>query len=233
MPERHAIYYAPSAQSALWRRAAQWLGRDARGTAPIAADIAGLTAARRLELTASARRYGFHGTLKAPFHLPPERSADDLEAALVAFGLAHRPVPLGRLEVRLLGGFLALMPVAQSDALRDFAAEAVLAFEPFRAPLAPADRDQRLALGLTDRQVELLDGYGYPYVLEEFIFHMTIGDRAPEDEREALMQAAVDWFAPVLDEPLTLDRLTLFHEPRPKADFVRLGDFPLLSQARV
>jgi hypothetical protein len=133
----------------------------------------------------------------------------------------------------MIGDFLAMMPVEQSAAVRDFANETMLAFEPFRAPLGGADRARRFESGLTERQGEYLDRYGYPYVLEHFLFHMTIGDRLLDPDRNDIIKAAEDWFAPVLDTPLVLDRLTLFVEPEAGAAFVRLGDYPLLSQASV
>lgn len=233
MPERYAIYYAPPAASALWQRAAQWLGRDAGGRELEPARIPGIEDARRLQITTLARRYGFHGTIKAPMVLPSHKSVAELETALTAYSLKHGPIPMGRLEVRLLGGFLAIMPVEQPRAIRDFAADVTEAFEPFRAPVTAEDRARRTEVGLTPRQIELLDRYGYPYVMEHFIFHMTIGDRLADDDRDLIIRAAKAWFAPVLDEPLTVDRLTLFHEPREQTAFVRLGDFPLASEVRV
>lgn len=233
MSERHAIFYAPATQSPLWQRAAQWLGRDATGREAAGAAIAGIDPARRLALTESARRYGFHATIKAPMTLPQHQSVGELEKALTAFGLKHWPVTIGELAPRMIGGFLALTAVPQPQELNDLAAKVVDTFEPFRAPLAPADRERRLAAGLTDRQIELVVRYGYPYVLEEFLFHMTLTDRLPEAERDTVIAAATDWFAPVLQTPVTIDRLTLFHEPQSGAAFVRLGDYPLLSEVRL
>ena len=65
MPERYAIYYAPARTSALWQRACEWLGRDPADGGAATAQISGIDPARRLELTLSARRYGFHATMKA------------------------------------------------------------------------------------------------------------------------------------------------------------------------
>ena len=36
--------------------------------------------------------------------------------------------------------------------------------------------------GLSERQIELLDAYGYPYVFEEFRFHMTLTDRLADSD---------------------------------------------------
>lgn len=233
MSERYAIFYTPATSSPLWRRAAQWLGRDASGAEPDAGEIAGLAPERRMDLTTSARRYGFHATIKPPMTLPGHKSVGDLETELTTFALARSAIPIGRLEVRLLGDFLALMPVDPPAALGAFAADVVQSFEPFRAPISAGDRDRRMEAGLSPRQVELLDRYGYPYVLDQFQFHMTIADRLTDNDRDLVVKAARAWFAPVLEEPVTIDRLTLFHEPREQAAFVRLGDFPLLSEVRV
>ena len=69
MTERFAIYFAPSATSNLWERAATWLGRDASNGELFSGTVAGIDRDRLLNLTQSANRYGFHATLKAPMAL--------------------------------------------------------------------------------------------------------------------------------------------------------------------
>src|SRR5690606_26422584 len=114
--------------------------------------------------------------------------------------------------------------------LQDFAAHVVEAFEPFRAPMSTRDRAARAGKGLSERQMELLDGYGYPYVFEEFRFHMTLTDRLAEDEAQEIVQAASTWFGPVLEDEVILDRLCLFHEPDAGKPFRRVADFKLGAQ---
>jgi putative phosphonate metabolism protein len=228
MTERFAIYYAPAVESPLWRRAAQWLGRDAADGAPAHADIAGIAPAQRQAITRSARRYGFHATLKAPMRLAAGRTAGQLVEALEAFARDSPPVEIGRLRLALLGGFLALVPELQSAKLSDFAATCVTAFEPFRAPLSPAERDRRIRGGkLGARQVALLERHGYPYVMEDFMFHMTLTDRLDPALQDAVMAAASAWFGHLLAEPIMLDRLALFRQEEPDGDFRRDADFHL------
>jgi hypothetical protein len=211
MPERFAIYFAPARDSALWRKAEAWLAEE-----------------ELQPLTVSARRYGFHATMKAPMALKSGLGWTQLNAALEAFRLAVGPVEIGRVGANLLDGFLALTPTPQSQGLTDFAGKVVEAFEPYRAPLDPADRERRLKSPLTPRQIELLDRYGYHYVLDEFLFHMTLTDRLPLEQRETLQKRAADWFAAELANPIVLDRLVLFHEAAPGEPFRRLnGDFIL------
>jgi len=226
MSERFAIYYAPSANSPLWDRANAWLGRDSLTGQPFDGAIAGIERARLLNLTQSANRYGFHATIKPPMALVSGASADEFRAALTAFAAEHAPVTLGHMEVASLGGFLALIPKMQGDDVVDFAAHVVEAFEPFRAPLSMKDRAAR-AVGLTARQEELLDAYGYPYVFDEFKLHMTLTDRLSEADHDEVAAAARAWFAPVIAEPVVLDRIVLFHEPGGGRPFRRLEDYRL------
>jgi hypothetical protein len=143
MPERYALYFAPAPTDPLNLRAAQWLGRDPTGDEHPLVEIVGISPDRRRAVTESARRYGFHATLKAPMVLADGRTRADLEAALRQFGATHRGVEIGRLVLASIDGFLALIPERQSDALTDFAGSVVAAFEPFRAPLTAADRERR------------------------------------------------------------------------------------------
>lgn len=227
MPQRFAIYYAPSTSDPLWDRASAWLGRDPLTNELFEGAIAGIERNRLLNLTQSANRYAFHATIKPPMALADGATVDDLRASLADFAKRQSPFSIGKLTVASLDGFLALIPEAENEALVDFAASVVEEFEPHRAPLSLKDRAARLARGLTPRQEELLDAYGYPYVFDEFRFHMTLTDRLSQEDHAEVMAAAQAWFAPDLAEPLTFDRLVLYHEPEPASYFRRLEDFRL------
>ncbi len=172
---RYAIYALPEPGSALER-----FGRAVLGTDTVTGEAVpqepGLA-----EVTAGARVYGFHATLKAPMRL----AAGVTEAALLAgaerLAAAHPPVEVGALAVAALGRFLALVPVAPPPALGLLAAECVAAFEPLRAPLNEAERAKRRPERLSPRARALLDAWGYPHVFEEFRFHMTLTDALPEE----------------------------------------------------
>lgn len=211
MTERFAIYYAPARDSALRERSEAWLAQE-----------------ELQPLTMSARRYGFHATIKAPMALADGQDRAGLEMALANFARQHAPVSMGPVGAHVIGGgFLALTPIEQPQRITDFAALVVAAFEPFRAPLEPAERERRLRSPLTARQIELVDLYGYPYVLEQFELHMTLTDRLPQERQAPLQAEAAAWFKEILREPVVLDRLVLFHEAEPGAAFRRLDDFVL------
>jgi len=226
---RYAAYYAPESGSSWWRFGAHWLGRDDAHDRPLAQpDLPGLPAAQLAPITASARRYGFHATLRAPFRLAP--GIDEAAPGEVLERLARRlrPVRLGELVPSRLSDFVALVPRSTPPGLEGLARDCVLALEPLRAPLSDAERVRRHAPGLDQRESELLEQYGYPQVMERFRFHMTLG-RPPHDEAALrLLTAAVAATAPLnRQDPPVLDRLCLFVEPAPGAPFVRRADFPL------
>lgn len=230
MPPRFALYYAPDVNDPLWDRATIWLGRDAASGARVDGTVAGIDPDRLLNLTQSAARYGFHATIKPPMALAEGCSEAQLRAALEEFCAGAAPVDLGRLRIANLDGFLALVPQEDNPALQHFAARVVAHFEPFRAPLDAASRAARAA-GLTERQLELLDAYGYPYVLEQFRFHMTLTDRLSPEDRGDVPDAARIWFEPVLTRPVILDRLVLYCEPDFGKPFRRVAEFGLGASA--
>lgn len=212
MTARYAIYFAPARDSLLWQHAEEWLAQP---------DLE--------PLTVSARRYGFHATIKAPMTLALDLA--ELDAALSEFVLEEAPVALSGLAPRLIDGFLALTTEPQPAALTDFAAAAVDAFEPFRAPLTEGELARRLKAPLSERQIELVHQFGYPYVLEQFLFHMTLTDRLPPDMQAPMVERATAWLADVLAKPIRLDRLAVFAEPEPGAAFQRLDPDYMLRGA--
>jgi putative phosphonate metabolism protein len=228
MSERFAIYFAPPTDSALWAKASAWLGRDPAG-GDVPADLPpGVSRDRLDDRSVSARRYGFHATIKAPFRIGFGHDRAGLEAALTAFAATMAPVAIGPLKLALLDGFLALIPQAQSEALTHFAARVVSDFDNFRAPATAEERERRTASGkLTPRQLELMERLGYPYVYEQFQLHMTLTDRLAEAERDSWFAAATAHFGPLACADTLLDRLVLFHEAEQGAPFTRLADYPL------
>jgi hypothetical protein len=173
-------------------------------------------------LTVDARRYGFHGTLKAPFRLAEGRTEAELRRAADAFAARRAAVPIRAPRPTAIGGFRALLPgdgAADQAELDALAADAVRAFDEFRAPLDAPERRRRRPETLTPRQRELFERWGYPYVLDEFRFHLTLTDRLPADRAAEVDEALTAHFAPVAGVDVTLRSLTLFREPEPGAPF--------------
>lgn len=226
MPPRFALYAAPHAKDPLHDFAARWLGWDPETGAEHAAEpAAGLNADRIAELTADPRQYGFHGTLKPPFHLAPETDEGQLIMALERFAAARRPLRVP-LKMAALGTFLALRPAEAMPALDTLAADCVRDFDRFRAPPSDQELARRRAAGLSERQEQYLQQWGYPYVLEEFRMHFTltgrIGDAA---ERQAVLDHLTAQTAPLIHRDVALDELCLFVQNAPDARFRIAGRY--------
>ena len=65
---------------------------------------------------------------------------------------------------------------------------------------------------LTERQEALLARWGYPYVMEEFRFHLTLTGALSQDAAEAAERVLAAHFAPHLAGPVTIDSLCLMGE---------------------
>ena len=142
------------------------------------------------------------------------------------------PIDVGPLRVSALSRFIALTPLIGSSALSKFAGKIVQDLDPLRAPLTAKDRARRNPDGLSENQRTLLDRWGYPYVLQEFRFHMTLtGPIQPEriqairEFLEATFQSDVpNWRAPV-----SIDALTIFKQHDRTARFRIHSRYPLAA----
>lgn len=224
---RYAIYYAPPAGSALWRFGSGVIGYDAE-TGEELAPPAGMPASSEIwrDWTAEPRRYGFHATLKAPFELAAGRGEAELLAEARTFAGRTSPVRLPGLAVAALGRFVALVPARPVASLTDLAWASVLHFESLRAPLGAADRARRVASPLTERQAAQLDRYGYPYVGEDFRFHLTLTGPLPEDTREPVRDALAAAAREVALET-EIDEIAVFRQADRAARFRILARFAL------
>ncbi len=218
---RYAIYFTPGQNDPLTRLAASWLGRDPFTSAqPPAPAVTNLTPAEIAYHTASARRYGFHATLKAPFHLAANATEADLDQAVASFAAAAEPILLSKLVPTRIDGFLALTSGSPAPDLDRFASEIVSQFDRFRAPLSEAEIKRRNPDALSPEEFRNLLQWGYPYVFESFRFHMTLTGRVPDHDLPRVRAAIDDVFAATLERPATVDGLALFVEPEPGAPFM-------------
>ena len=210
---RYAIYYAAAAGNELDRFGAQWLGYDARSGEDLPfPDGAAQVAADWRDLTRDPRKYGFHATLKAPMALASGKSEAELLAACAAFARTPRPIPVIRPVVDSISGFIAVVPGEPSAELERLAADCVREFDSFRAPLTPEDRMRRNPSALTPRQREHLDRWGYPYVMEDFRFHMTLTVRLDGGRREPILTMLRHRFSALGLQTLAIDRIALFRQ---------------------
>jgi len=209
--ERYAIYFVPPADSALYRFGSSVLGYDCRGGRDCGFPAGAASGWPRC--VREPRVYGFHATLKPPFRLRPGTSPAELQAALKSFAVSRRPIDAGLLRLTALGNFIALVPAAPCAAIDALAADCVRVFDAFRKPMEPGERDRRAVPSLTGRQLSHLDAWGYPYVFDEFRFHMTLTGPLADTERAfAFDWLGKQWAQHEAAHPLRLDRVVLLRQ---------------------
>ena len=217
MTARYALYYTPAPGSPLAELGADWLGRDVvTGESRPQPRVDGIDVA---EVTASPRLYGFHATLKAPFTLRDGTTEADLRAAVADYAKNRPPVAAPPLTLARLNGFTALVLADPGPAVNRRAADIVEAFDGFRRPLTAEERARRRPERLTPRQQDLLDLWGYPFVMETFVFHMTLSGSVDDGTAERLLSTLTPLAAPIVGRPWSLDALTVVQQPAPGKPF--------------
>ena len=209
MTARYALYLAPAPGSAWARFGADWFARED-------------------DSLAQPRRYGFHATLKPPFRLAPGASVAALAADLEHFCAARSAFALPKLRAKRVADFLALVPETPEVRLDRLAADCVVHFERYRAPLDPLELIRRRRTPLTARQDALLERWGYPYVLDEFRCHFSLTGPL----RGPLARAAPE-VPPLPDKVMPVDAVSLFEEAAPGADFRLVHRAPLSARGRL
>jgi putative phosphonate metabolism protein len=223
---RYAIYFVPGPESPLHHLGSTWLGRDAYSGRRLQQP-----SHVREDLTADAARYGFHATLKPPFRLKPAVSPVALASTVQTLAHQHESFSAGPLQLKVLDGFLALVLAEVSLALNDLASDCVQRLDDFRAPPGEAELRKRRLAGLTAEQDALLQRWGYPYVLDQFRFHMTLTSLLSDEEIREVMPRAEEHFASVLGHSILVDALSIMLEAEEGADFLVHERIPLIYNA--
>lgn len=220
-PYRCAVYFVPEVHSGWWQAGSHWLGRCAASGASYAPpDIHGVTSGEFQSCTADPRRYGWHATLKAPFTLAPEQSLDTLRTAMRELADSLPAFDLPPLRVSTVERFLALRPDGDTTQINATAAACVKRLHCMAMPLNEAELARRRKARLTPEQDRLLLAWGYPWVLENFQFHLSLTgplDAVSPDVQTALVQAAQAHFESL--PPCRFAHIALFVEPHASADF--------------
>ncbi|WXZ49679.1 DUF1045 domain-containing protein [Clavibacter tessellarius] len=237
---RVAVYAIPGIRAddatgiTLRERAEAWLGRSVVGgsPAPAAAAPAGWTRAEVDAITVDARRYGFHGTLKAPLRLAAGRDLAGLDAAVADLAGARDRIALPGLRVASLSGFLALVPTGPAPALDALAADAVTGLDGFRAPPTDAETARRDPASLSPRQREAPRDLGLPARARPV--PLPPDPHRPDPARRAsrVEAALADWFAGGTDRPVAIDALAVVIEDAPGAPFRLHAVHPLRAPHR-
>ncbi len=221
---RYAIYFAPREDSVWWKFGCAWLGRDPVADTPVPVfALAPFDAAYLARITTMPRRYGFHATLKAPFRLKSSYGARDVNQQASHLALSLEPAALPPLRLCAIDGFVALgferrdLGTANVNAI---AAQCVSCFDNLRARPEAQELARRHAAGITLRRANLLAEWGYPYVFDEYRFHLTLTNRLTAGEQQQVICALTPLVDTLASEPLLVDALAVYRQAAGDAPFV-------------
>ena len=230
MKPRYAIYYVPDENSPLGDFGAHWLGWDInRALEADLLPLAGVNAEKRRKLIEHAAPYGFHATLKAPFFLAPPAVENDLLRDAARLAQIFSSPPDFPLKLTHLGRFLALTPTASQPGVDSLAACCVTELDALRAPLTAHDRERRRPEKLSRKQTKLLDQWGYPFVLDEYRFHLTLTGALSEDACIRIAPLIARELDVILSTTVALDAITVVRQDLTGAPFRVLERLPLRS----
>ncbi len=226
MSARYAVYFSPDDASQLAAFGQRALGRNAVGDtiATTEGDFPDTRVANTLRATPAY--YGFHATLKAPFSLSKNTDESLLLRDVESLANTFKPLLLSSLYPRVIAGFVAL--TLESDvttAVNQLASHCVERLEAHRATLIEADIARRQVDSLSETQRHYLNTYGYPYVLSEFKFHMTLTDKINKGSDAAYIQWLEELFTTMVPGTPSLDRLCVFYQADRNSSFTRLAEF--------
>ncbi|MDR2349246.1 MAG: DUF1045 domain-containing protein [Deltaproteobacteria bacterium] len=219
MRNRLAVYFVPEDDSPLGIFGGRLLGRLPRAGTPVERASFPGPRGRGFERSAEkAGRYGFHATLVAPF--VPRVSEKTVANALKEFSKTRETIRMPGLAPKIMPGrFAALVPGdAVPESLGKLEKALVETMDEFRdKSVPPKDRGP-----LTERQKILMKKWGYPRVLGEFRFHLTLAG----DVDENFFRLVGELMTPAVLEPFAIDSLSLSRED-PDGIFRLVGSFRL------
>jgi hypothetical protein len=205
MSERYAIHY--TFDGVLAEHGAAWLGWDIEAGAYV--DHPQMGNVDLAKLTERPRKYGFHATIKAPFFLAGGVTEDELRTAFADLCANLAPVSINTLALSQIGGFLALTIDGDNAFLKSLAKRVVQDLDRFRAPLTDQELERRRPARLTEQQRTNLTNWGYPRVMDDFQFHVTLTGNIKDHDLEHVRAQAGRYFAHALTAPFTIGHLTL------------------------
>ena len=226
--KRYAVYFGPRPNEPLHDFGKSWFGTDPETGASLpTSPLPGYSQDTHSTIIKAPRHYALHGTLKPPFVLADGTEYDALKQAVSDLAVTLSPVTLSPLYLKDLSGFLALCPAEPSPSLRILAGRCVAELDQFRRPASEGEIEMRRAAGLTpDHDANLLR-WGYPYVLDDFRFHITLTSRLQDKERQTVAATLSPRVSPILTAPTVLQDLCLYGEPEDGSPFRIVARIPL------
>jgi len=179
---RYAIYYAPTKGSSLEEFGKYWFGWD-----PLKGKFVnnkqrinylnrfGIKNLKTLdENNLIAKKYGFHGTLIPPFKLNNIYNTNKLFKKTEDIAKKFKRFKFYKFKLKKINNFYAFVQHKKNSSINELSNKLVRELFKFRSPLTKKDIDRRNPSKLSKSQLNILYKWGYPYLMSEFNFHMTL-----------------------------------------------------------
>lgn len=228
--ERYFIAYAPSPKSEIWALGSAWLAFNAAtNKIPEKSFTLGLPPEIHLKTVLPARKTGFNAILVAPFNLRIGVSQENLCEKLTNFSESLSPFRTCLMKVKATGNKIGIEPLSLDNNIQDLANITVRHFNHFRDIPPEKPINPKLKEVLTERQIDNLTKWGYPYYFEDFKFIMPLTGAVPLPMIELLTKNLQNIFSKQLSQGLNIDSLTLFKQENHSKPARMIRRFPLLK----
>ena len=180
--KRVAIYFLPKKNSSLENFGKNLLGRDINKKKKIS-----LTRRQKYfinrgfmyfdelkDYCEQPAKYGFHATLKAPFRLKRNVKTKNFYDVISHIAAQHSRFKIKGLKIVYSKKFTFITSRKPNKLLINLENDLVKHLDTFRAELNKTEIKKRIPDSLTFKQNKYLKEWGYPFVLDQFKFHMTL-----------------------------------------------------------
>jgi len=231
---RYAIYYAPPKESSLEEFGRYWFGWD-----PINAKSInnkqrinylngfGIKNLKNIDKNVLiARKYGFHGTLIPPFKLNKNYSTNTLFKKTEEIAKKLKKFKFYKFKLKKINNFYAFVQNKKNNNINKLSNRLVRELFKFRSPLTKKEIDRRNPSKLSKLQLNILYKWGYPYLMSEFNFHMTLASEVTGNKLYLELKKIERNKEIILNEINNFDKIYIFGENQ-KGMFENLENFSL------
>ncbi len=231
---RYAIYYAPPKESILEEFGRYWFGWD-----PLNAKLInnkhrinylnrfGIKNLINIDKNVLiAKKYGFHGTLIPPFKLNKNYSTNTLFKKTEEIAKKFKKFKFYKFKLKKMNNFYAFVQNKKNNNINKLSNRLVRELFKFRSPLTKKEIDRRNPSKLSKLQLNILYKWGYPYLMSEFNFHMTLASEVTGNKLYLELKKIERNKEIILNEINNFDKIYIFGENQ-KGMFENLENFSL------
>ncbi len=231
---RYAIYYAPPKESSLEEFGRYWFGWD-----PLNAKLInnkhrinylnrfGIKNLINIDKNVLIpKKYGFHGTLIPPFKLNKNYSTNALFKKTEEIAKKFKKFKFYKFKLKKINNFYAFVQNKKNNNINKLSNRLVRELFKFRSPLSKKEIDRRNPSKLSKLQLNILYKWGYPYIMSEFNFHMTLASEVTGNKLYFELKKIEKNKEIILNEINNFDKIYIFGENQ-KGMFENLENFSL------